>query len=416
MSLGTERSLDAALPLPSDQDASGRSFGEEELDALRQVLESGVLTSTKGSWVQELEQRFAALYRFAHAVACASGTAEVHAAIAAIDPEPGEEIVTTPITDMGALGPILYQGAIPVFADVDPHTLNVTAATVEARLSPRTRAILVTHLFGTPCDMEPILVLAEKHGLAVIEDCAQAFLAESGGRRVGTLGDLGTFSLQQGKHITCGEGGLVLARDPSRLRRARLFVNKAWPYGEPEPDHDFLALNGRMSELQGAVAAVQLGRLEAGVRQRRTMAALLADHLAGVEGLGMPEETQGTVATYWKVLLRVDPEVVPGGVDALAAELRAAGIASAPRYIRKPAFRCRIFREQRTFGNSRYPFPLARPEALDYGAERFPGVYRGLERALVLPWNERYREPHVETLARTVLRGVARLRRGAKAP
>ncbi len=183
------------------------------------MIASGTLTSTKGSKVKELERRFAECLGVRHALACSSGTAAVHAAVAAIDPEPGDEIVTTPITDMGALAPILYQGAIPVFADVDPRTLNVTAATLEERLSDRTRAIVVTHLFGNPCDMDPILALAEKHGVPVIEDCAQAYLARCGDRPVGTLGAVGCFSLQQGKHITTGEGGLVVTDDEALARK-----------------------------------------------------------------------------------------------------------------------------------------------------------------------------------------------------
>ena len=123
---------------------------------MRAVIESGMLTSTKGTMVAALEQRFADLIGSTHSVAASSGTSAIHAAIAAIDPEPGDEIITTSITDMGALTPILYQGAIPVFADVDPRTGNVTAETVESRISDRTRAIVVTHLFGNPADLTGI--------------------------------------------------------------------------------------------------------------------------------------------------------------------------------------------------------------------------------------------------------------------
>ena len=122
----------SAIQLPSDQNASGRSFGPEELDALRAVLDSGTLTATKGEFTPRLESAISELLGVEHVVACASGTAAVHVAVAAYDLEPGDEVITTSITDMGALSPILYQGAIPVFADVDPDTMNVTAATIEA--------------------------------------------------------------------------------------------------------------------------------------------------------------------------------------------------------------------------------------------------------------------------------------------
>lgn len=390
------------LNLPSDQNATGRTLGREEIDLLQQVIDSGVLTSTKGTMVRRLEERFAELLGIEHALACASGTAAIHTAVAAIDPEPGDEIVTTPITDMGALTPILYQGAIPVFADVDRRTLNVTAATLEAVMSERTRAIIVTHLFGNPCSMPEILELAEGRGIPVIEDCAQAFLARCGDHLVGTQGAIGCFSLQQGKHITCGEGGLVVCRDPELRRRMFLFINKAWGYGDTKPDHYFLAPNYRMNELQGAVALGQLDKLEDSVARRLELARHLTHRLDGLPGVTTPHVEPGHVHTYWKYCLRIDPRQVAGGVTRFADRLRRRGIAAAPRYIQKPAFCCQVFRDQRTFGSSRFPFTLARPEAVDYRHERFPGAFEGLEEVLVLPWNERYDEALVDAIADAV--------------
>ena len=205
---------------------------------------------------------------------CSSGSAAIHCAISAINPEPGDEIITTSITDMGALTPILYQGAIPVFADVDPRTGNVTADTIAARISSRTRAIIVTHLFGNPCDMTGIMALARNLGVPIIEDCAQAFLATHAGKTVGTFGTAGCFSLQQGKHITTGEGGIVISDDPQIARHVYLFINKAWGYGDPNPDHYFIALNYRMSELQGACAAGSVAE----ARRRRRQASRGARH------------------------------------------------------------------------------------------------------------------------------------------
>ena len=396
------------LRLPSDQDASGRTLGNEELERLREVLASGVLTSTKGTAVRAFESRFAEMLGARCAHACSSGTGAIHTAIAAIDPEPGDEIVTSPITDMGALSPILYQGAIPVFADVDPATCNVTAATIDARLSRRTRAIMVTHLFGNPCAMEEIMALAAAHRLPVIEDCAQAFGASVHGRPVGTIGTIGCFSLQQGKHITTGEGGLVVSNDEFLGRRAFLFINKAWGYGSPNPDHTFLALNYRMSELQGAVALAQLGKLAYSVRRRMAMAELLDRELAGLEGIACSRVEPGSEASYWKYCLWVD-RGLPGGNQALGRMLRARGITCAPRYIQKPAFQCQVFRFQRTFGQSRFPFTLARPEAVDYSPALFPGTFEALDRVVVLPWNERYTEEHVEFIANAVRDAVTQL-------
>lgn len=396
----------AVLRLPSDQDATGRSLGSEELDRLRSVLDSGVLTATKGRQTPELEARVASITNRRSVIACSSGTAAVHAAIAAIDPEPGDEIVTSAITDMGALAPILYQGAIPVFADVDPNTGMLSEASVAAAMSPRTRAVIVTHLFGLPAPIDAIASAAERAGCLVVEDCAQAYLTRRAGRLVGTFGALACFSMQQGKHLTTGEGGFVATDDDGLARRARLFVNKGWPYGEPTPDHEFLALNYRTTELQSAVANAQFDKLADGVERRRATVSRFATALADVAELAVPTPAPADEASWWKVPLLVDT-TFPGGPDALASVLAEVGIATAPRYIQKPAFECGVFRDQRTFGSSRWPFTLARPEVLDYRQDRFPGTYAYLQRVLVLPWNERYDDHHVDALAARIRDAVA---------
>lgn len=399
------------MRLPSDQDSSGRSFGDEELALLREVLESGTLTSTKGRMVPALEDATRELLGSRHAIACASGTAAVHTAVAAVDPEPGDEVVTTAITDMGALSPILYQGAIPVFADVDPVTGNVTPDTVEAALSERTRAVVVTHLFGVPVDTAAV---AERCGdVPVIEDTAQAWLTRIHGRTAGTIGEVGAFSLQQGKHVTTGEGGLVVTDDDALARRMRLFVNKAWPYGEANPDHEFLAPNYRLSELAGAVGLAQLDKLEAGVATRVANAERLRDALEGVAGIGLPPEVRGAEPSWWRYPLHVDRRLVSGGAPALGAALADLGVPSAPRYIQKPAFQCRVFTERRTFGGSQWPFTVARPEALDWSPERYPGTFAYLDSVLVLPWNERYTAAHVDHLAAAIGAAVRSLREAA---
>ncbi|HHI68140.1 MAG TPA: DegT/DnrJ/EryC1/StrS family aminotransferase, partial [Planctomycetes bacterium] len=252
------------LNLPSDREARGRTLGEEELALLKEVIRSGKLNATGGVMVPRFEEEFARLQGLPHAVALSSGSAAVHTALAALDLEPGDEVVTSSVTDMGALAPILWQGALPVFCDLDPDTLVMTGPALKARITPRTRAVVVTHLFGHPCPMDEILEAAGS--IPVVEDCAQAPLASWKGRLVGTFGKLAAYSFQQGKHITCGEGGIVLTSDPVLARRARLFANKGWPYGEPSPDHEFLAMNFRMTELQGAVLLAQLSKLEEVVR------------------------------------------------------------------------------------------------------------------------------------------------------
>ncbi len=395
--------------LPSDGDASGRTLGEDEIALVAAAIRSGTLTSTKGTFVTMFEQRFAQWLGRKHAIACASGSAAVHCTIAALGLRPGDEVITTPITDMGALTPILYEGGVPVFADVDPHTLNVTAASIRAQLTPRTRAIVVTHLFGLPCELDPILALAREHDLPIIEDAAQAFGATHAGRKVGTFGALAAFSLQQGKHITTGEGGIVATDDDALAKRVFLFVNKAWGYGDSLPDHYFPALNYRLTELQGAVATAQLPKLDWVVARRRGVALALRHALQDITGLHLPTDPKHGTHSYWKFAFFVDPQVVEGGAQALGKRMQAAGVACTPRYIQKPAFECALFQDWRRSPvtwlplqhNPRRDAPMPLFVRNDY-----PGAVQALEQVVVLPINERYRPEHIAAVA-TVIRTAA---------
>ncbi len=389
------------MVLPSDADVSGRRFGEEELANLRAVLDSGTLNCTRGTFVSRLEGEFAARYGgdgfFCTAVT--SGTAAIHCALAALDLEISDEVVTTSVTDMGAIAPILAQGAVPVFADIGEQTFNVSAQSIEAVLTPRTRAVIATHLFGSPCDMKAIGALCRERKLHLIEDAAQAPYATFEGRRMGTFGDIGCFSLQQGKHFSCGEGGLVLTQNPSVARRIRLFHDKAWGYGDPTPDHYFAAPNYRMTELAGAVALAQLDRVEGVVRDRQQSAHAFLDKISNLRGVSsqlVPEKAQ---SVFWKVTLRIEPDEAGADVRQIGARLKDEyGIACAPRYVQKPAFECEVLRDKRTLGSSGWPIQNTvwpTPDTL-------PGTYDALAHMLVLPWNENYTREHVEYIANSL--------------
>lgn len=397
------------MQLPSDGDHTGRTLGQEELDRLSKVVASGTLNSTKGSAVTEFERSFARWLGTSNAIACASGSAAVHCAITAIGLRAGDEVITTPITDMGALTPILYEGGVPVFCDVDPVTLNVTADTIRGQLTDRTRAIVVTHLFGMPCAMDDIAAVASERGLPIIEDCAQAYGATWRGRKVGTFGQIACFSLQQGKHITTGEGGFVTASDDDVARRLFLAVNKAWGYGDERPDHYFPALNYRLSELQGAVGLAQLDKLDDVIARRRAVAGQLRERLVGVPGLILPRDTEHTEHAWWKFAFHVDSERVPGGAVELGGRMRAQGVACAPRYVQKPAFECALFQDW-----SRSPvtaMPLQHNPRRDgpqppFDRRDYPGAVQGLDSVIVLPINENYEPAHVDHVARVIASAV----------
>ncbi|MGH9689409.1 MAG: DegT/DnrJ/EryC1/StrS family aminotransferase, partial [Candidatus Acidiferrales bacterium] len=299
-------------PLPTFLERAGRTFGETEERLLLEALHSGCLSRNGGVMAERLEQEFARRLGVAKAVACSSGTAAVHLTIAALDPEPGDEFITTPITDVGSLLPILWQNCIPIFADVEAQTLNLDAESVARKVTPRTRAILSVHLAGQPCDMRALRQIADQHHVALIEDCSQAYWAEFDGRLVGTIGDLACFSLQQSKHITCGEGGFMVTSNPQYAERAKLFADKGWPRDNTNMLGPyrflFLSQNYRMSELQAAVALGQLERVTEVVRRRREGAERLTRLIENVQGVFTPCVPAHTRPAYWLYLLRVDEE------------------------------------------------------------------------------------------------------------
>ncbi len=327
--------------------------------ALAEVVRSGHLWRIGGTEVDALEAAFAQLLDVpaGRVIASSSGTAAIHLAVGAINPEPGDEIIVPPITDFGTVIPVLAQNAIPVFADVRPDTYCLDPQDVARKLSPRTRAIIAVHLFGQPCDIA-LRQLARDRGIALIEDAAQAPLAVDHGQLAGTIGDFGCFSLQQSKHITAGEGGLTVVSDPERAERARLFADKGWPRAGDIRTHLFLGMNYRLTELQGAVARRQLPRLAAIVARRRATAAELDAALQQVPALEVPRLPSGVHSAYWMYHFNV-----PDHAEEVAAAVRAEGIPLHAGYV-MPLYLTPALREQRTYGQSRFPFdsPYARPQ------------------------------------------------------
>jgi dTDP-4-amino-4,6-dideoxygalactose transaminase len=222
--------VDPATPLPTIANSSGRSVGEEEQLAVASVLHTGNLAYITGTQVKAFQAAFGEVYGTTHNVAVNSGTSALHTALVYLDPEPGDEILCSPITDMGQIIAILMQLCVPVFVDIHPDTQSMDPAAIEAHISPRTRAIIPTHIYGSPADMDPIMEIAERHDLCVIEDCAQALATKYKGRLCGTIGHLGCFSFQQSKHMTTGDGGMVITSEDGRYGRSlALCHDKGWP-------------------------------------------------------------------------------------------------------------------------------------------------------------------------------------------
>ncbi|HID11422.1 MAG TPA: DegT/DnrJ/EryC1/StrS family aminotransferase [Candidatus Latescibacteria bacterium] len=385
-------------PLRTKPFPSRKLYGGEELWELAEALRGQTLFRYTGFKVRAFEEAFARYFGAKYACASTSGTAAIHTAIAMVNPDPGDEIITSPITDMGTVAPILYQNAIPVFADVGDD-YNLDPESVEANVTERTRAIIVVHLFGNPARMDELLEVAEKHKLMVIEDCAQAYLAEYKGKLCGTIGHVGCFSLQGSKHIATGDGGMTITDDPELAKRGAMFTDKGWDRSKEGPRvYPFLGLNYRMTELQGAVGLAQLGKLKGVVERRRELAGMLNERLGEIEGITPQPVAEGNRCSYWQYGFTVDRET---GVFAeqFAEVLRREGMPADAGYIGKPIFLSQALRDKRTFGRSSHPFDYPGVRQVRYEDGLCPKCEDILNRMVLLPFNEAFSEEDIEDLA-----------------
>ena len=299
------------------------TFTQEEKELVLKVLESGRLSSTAGSITRKFEEEFSKYIKVRYSLAVSNGTAALHTAVASLGIGAGDEVITTPFSFVASATAILHNNAVPVFADIDLETLNIDPDTIEDRITPRTRAILAVHIAGHPAEMDEIMKIAREHGLAVIEDCAQAIGSEYRGRKVGGIGDVGGFSFYQSKNITTGEGGMVTTNSDEIYRRARLFVNHGQ---EDRYYHVLLGWNYRITELQAAVGLAQLAKIDELNAQRERIARIYTEELESLDGdlVQLPKARSHVKHTWhiYQVLLKLEKLRVSRDriVEALRAE------------------------------------------------------------------------------------------------
>lgn len=307
-------------------------WGAEEERALAEVLHSGVW-GIGGPKVGELECRYSTMHKARFGVACCNGTVAIQIALVAAGVQAGDEVITSPYTFMATGLAALAIGAVPVFVDVEPGTHNLDPKAVEAAITPRTRAIMPVHIGGRPCDMDALGDIARRHGLVIIEDAAQAWLAEWNGTPVGAIGSAGTFSFQSSKNITAGEGGIILTNDEAVFQLAWSYHNCGRKLGGEWYHHATAGFNYRLSEFQSAVLLVGLDRLPEQQRIRRASMHALDGGLAGLEGLHVPDSDPRVTAHACHIyMVRLDPSVYPQGKAAIIKALQAEGIPAAPGY------------------------------------------------------------------------------------
>lgn len=351
-------------------------WDDSDRRALLAALDSGKWFSGTGTQVAEFGRFYADLHQARFAVPCANGTVALEVALRAAGVQAGDEVVTSPYTFIATGSAIVAVNAIPVFADVEPGSLNLDAAAADAAITPRTRAILAVHIAGCPADLDALGEVAARRGVTLLEDAAQAHLAEWKGRRVGAFGAAGTFSFQASKNLNCGDGGVVITNDEELYETAWSLVNCGRVRNGGWYEHRMLSGNYRLTEFQAALLLSQAGRLEAQSDRRTQNALYLAERLAQVPGITpAARDPRVTRHAYHLFVFRYRPEAFGGLPRAeFLAALRAEGIPCSPGY--EPMYRSPAFK----IDTATHPYPAGR----DYDRLRLPVVEQACAEAVWL--------------------------------
>ena len=368
-----------------------KRFGQPELENLAQVIATGKLGSHHGELTPQLEQDFASWVEAGHAVAVNSAMSGLHAAVAAAGVGPGDEVICDPVVHFGGAA-TMYNNGVPVFCDIDADSMNMDPDSLEACITPRTRAIICTPIFGNPCDYDGILRVAQRHGLTVIEDAAQALGATYHGRPVGTAGAMGVFSFEQSKHLTSGDGGMVVTNSPEladTVRQLRLIgwrprdrenVAERWKEGR-------LGWNFRMTEMAAAVLLAQLEKADRIIAQHQRIGELYRDAAKECHWLVPQRIENGAQHSYWQVAFRFEGDRDGVTLRRFEETMATKGCAVAIGYTQSSAAAQPLFTEIRAYGRE---CPLRCPHYVGharYGEGVTPVADRTIPRIVLMPMN-----------------------------
>jgi perosamine synthetase len=372
-------------------------WGEPERERLNAMLGQDSLLYWKGPQTTLLLERFRKVCPVKYAMTCSSGTAALHIAVNAAGIGPGDEVITSPITDIGTVIGVIYQQGVPVFADLGASSYNLDVADVERRITSKTKAIIAVHLCGNPCDMDALKTLADKHGLVLIEDAAQAWGAKYRGQPIGTIGHITCFSLQDSKHITCGDGGVVGSNDERFGPLLQRFGDKGFDRAKGGLFESF-ATNYRMSEPQAAVAAAQLERLEGIVTKRNRLGNLLTAKMAGLRGV-LPHHVHAEDrCNYWFYMFRLKPEAFRCERAEFVKALAAEGVPASAGYIPVPLHRNPVFLKHGFFAG-RWPVRELGLTTMDYTKHQTPEAEAILQTGIKVTVHEAMTEDYIASVA-----------------
>ncbi len=366
---------------------------EEDLGAVREALLSGQLIS--GPRVAAFEKAFAAHVGTKDAVAVNSGTAALHAALAAAGVGPGDEVIVPALTFFSTVAAVIHQGGVPVFADISPVSFSMDPEDVALRITPRTRALLPVHYFGHAADMDGLCRLASEHGLAIVEDCAQSHGTTFRGVMTGAIGDFGAFSFFATKHMTTGEGGIVTTNSPEHAAFMRRFRSHGM---EGRNDHVMLGYNYRMQEANAALGSSQLRRLERTNAARIAVSEKVIERVRGIPWLRVPQVPAHIRHTYFWCHVWIDEDLLSMRTSSVIARLRELGIEVRNRYeeplYRQPVMTTNIPPLLRLVAGKHLP---------DYGRLFLPNAERIAGRVIGLPNRPDLTDSEIERVVSALL-------------
>jgi dTDP-4-amino-4,6-dideoxygalactose transaminase len=377
-----------------------KRWGEPERKQLNAAIEQNTMFYWQGPQTKLFTERFREVCPAKYVMTCSSGTAALHIAAAAAGIGPGDEVITTGITDVGTVIGVLYQQGVPVFADLGHNTYNLDPGDVERRITPKTKAIIAVHLAGNPCRMEELKSIADSHNLVLIEDCAQAWGAKYRGKPVGTIGHIACFSLQQTKQITTGDGGVAASDDERFGPLLQRFGDKGASRTKPGLQTLF-ATNYRMSELQAGFAAAQLTRLEKIASTRSQHGNLLGEKLAGIPGIVPHGIDPADRATYWFYMFRMEPKKLKVDRARFVKALVAEGVPASAGYIPVPLYGNPVF-QQHGFFAGRWPMKEMGLTTMDYSKVSLPETKGILETSVRMVFHEGMTESFMTSVANAV--------------
>jgi perosamine synthetase len=376
-------------------------WGEPELAQFTEMLKQDSLIYWKAPQTTLFTKRFQEHSPLKHVMTCSSGTAAIHIAVATAGIGPGDEVITSPFTDIGTVIGILFQQAVPVFADLEPNTYQISARTVEPLVTPKTKAIIPVHLGGNPAELASLKALADKRNVLLIEDCAQAWGARYEGKPIGTLGHMACFSLQTSKQITSGEGGVVASNDERFGPLLHRFGDKGADRAMAKFLAERLATNYRMSELQAAFAAAQMTRLESIAAKRSALGTLLTAELGSIESLTLPQVGANNRCTFWHYMLRLKPEKLRCTRAQFAKAAVAEGVSLSDGYIPVLLHQMPVFQEHAFFAG-RWPVKDMGLTSMDYRKVKLPEAEAVLKTCSITPIHEGMDEEHIRNVAKGI--------------